>query len=64
MRQTARNDSARMMTLEQGTGYTGMGRTYFKKWAKEIGARREFSSHLIRYDKQVIDEALDKMQEA
>lgn len=53
---------ARMMTLDQGSGYTGMGKTYFKKWATEIGARVYFSPRLVRYDREIIDKALDDMR--
>lgn len=51
----------RMMTIEQGCDYTGMGKTFFRKWASDIGARVEITKRMTRYDKAVIDTALDKM---
>ena len=56
-----RSDEARMFTAQQGAAYTGMGRTSFMKWAKEIGARRTFGPRMTRYDRTVIDAALDAL---
>lgn len=51
----------RLLTEIEGAAYSGIGRTAFRVWAKEIGARRTFGRS-VRYDKNVIDRALDEMQ--
>ncbi|MDD5939731.1 MAG: DUF6462 family protein [Lachnospiraceae bacterium] len=56
-----RDDSARMLTVQQGAAYTGMGRTSFMEWAKKIGARRTFGPKMTRYDRKIIDAALDSL---
>lgn len=58
----ARSDNARMLTLEQGAKYAGMGISFFRKWSAQIGARRVFSDRLVRYDRAIIDKALDEMK--
>ena len=50
----------RMLTESEGFMYCGQGRTAFRKWAAEIGARRKFGK-AVRYDKRVLDAALDAM---
>lgn len=62
-RETGAIEDTRMMNLQQGCIYTGMGRTTFTKWCNEIGAVRRFGS-LVRYDKVVIDRALNSMCQA
>ena len=52
---------ARMLTIDQACQYTGMGRTSCKTWCKSIGAFRKFGS-MARYDKTVIDKALDALE--
>ena len=54
-------DNRRMMLELEGAAYVGMGRTNFRTWAREIGARRKFG-RAVRYDKVVIDKALDEMK--
>lgn len=51
----------RMLNIKKGARYAGMGETYFRKWAEQIGAVRVFSPRMTRYDKVVIDRALDEM---
>lgn len=64
MRKPNRNGSeTRMFTIEEASTYAGMGKTYFRKWASEIGAVRVFSPRLTRYDRTVIDKALDEMEQ-
>ena len=53
----------RLMTLEQASNYTGMGRTACSKWCKEIGAFRKIGA-MARYDRVVIDAALDALEQA
>ena len=52
----------RMMTINEGATYTGRGRTAFRRWADQIGATRRFGRS-VRYDKRIIDAALDAMTE-
>lgn len=55
------SEGVRMMTIEQGCEYTGMGKNSFRRWANEIGAVHVFSSRMTRYDRRVIDAALDEI---
>ena len=50
----------RMFTIEEAAAYSGRGRTAFRAWADQIGATRRFGKS-VRYDKRVIDAALDAM---
>ena len=61
-RNTTTNECAeiRMFDVEQGSAYTGRGKTAFKAWANQIGATRRFGRS-VRYDRRVIDAALDAM---
>ena len=52
----------RMLTIDEGATYTGRGRTVFRRWADQIGATRRFGRS-VRYDKRIIDAALDAMTE-
>ena len=61
-RETGAIRDTRMLDLQQGCIYTGMGRTTFTKWCNEIGAVRRFGN-LVRFDKVVIDRAFDALME-
>lgn len=50
----------RMMTIEQGCAYTGLGKNSFRTWADQIGSKRKFGARAL-YDKKIIDEALDRL---
>lgn len=50
----------RMLDVFEGAGYTGMGINSFRKWSESIGAVRRFGRS-VRYDRRVIDVALDNM---
>ena len=52
----------RMVTAQEGAGYCGMGTTFFRKWAAQIGARRKIGS-LVRYYREILDMALDATEE-
>ena len=52
--------SVRMLTVEQGQLYTSMGRNTFREYCNKIGATRHFGRS-VRYDKTIIDSALDAM---
>lgn len=51
----------RMLTRDQACTYTGMGRTNFTAWAREIGAERKFGK-AARFDRTIIDAALDALE--
>ncbi len=51
---------ARLMDVKEGALYCGLGRASFSSWAKQIGAERRFGKRVL-LDRQVIDDALDKM---
>lgn len=53
----------RMLTIDQACAYTGRGRTSCREWCNEIGATRHYGAKMVRYDKSVIDAALDGMTE-
>ncbi len=53
-------EDRRMIVELEAAAYVGMGRSSFREWAKQIGARRKFGRS-VRYDKKVIDAALDAM---
>ena len=57
---TAEDINPRLFTGEQGSKYVCKGLTSFKKWAEEIGAVSRFGRS-VRYDRLVIDQALDAM---
>ncbi len=50
----------RLLTITEGTIYTGIGRSSFRKWADEIGATVKFGSRVL-FDKTIIDQKLDKI---
>lgn len=52
----------RMLRESEAVSYTAMGRTNFRRWAKEIGAVRHFGRS-VRYDRAVIDAALDEIRD-
>ncbi len=56
------SETARMLTIEGACNYINMGETSARKWLKDIGAARHFGRS-IRYDRNVIDEVLDKVEE-
>ena len=60
LRKIANTTGNRMMIERDAAEYVGMGRTSFRAWAKEIGAKRNFGKS-VRYDRKVIDSALDAM---
>lgn len=53
----------RMLNRQQAAQYTGMGLNACRAWCDEIGATKRFSERVIRFDKQVIDAALDRITE-
>lgn len=53
----------RMLNWQQAAQYTGMGLNACRAWCDEIGATRKFSDRCVRFDKNIIDAALDKLSE-
>ena len=51
----------RLVKVEEGARYAGLGMTKFRQWASEIGAVCRFG-RAVRYDLHVIDKELDKMK--
>lgn len=62
MNKATRGDinNTRMLTLQEATLYSGLGRNTARKYFDDIGAIRRFGS-VIRVDKRVLDKALDSM---
>lgn len=52
----------RLMNEKDCMEYLSMGRTKFREWTAEIGARKKFGK-AVRYDRTVIDKYLDQMSE-
>ena len=51
----------RMLTLKEVMELTGMGETSARSFCKRIGARRQFSERVIRYDRKVIEAEFEAM---
>lgn len=51
-------EDTRMLSIDQAMAYTGRGRNSCRTWCDEIGATRHYG-RAVRYDKKVIDAALD-----
>lgn len=49
----------RWLTLKQVMSLTGMGESSARTFCNRIGARRKLSERVIRYDKKVIEAAID-----
>ncbi len=50
----------RMLNIYEGASYAGMGVNTFRQWCESIGAVRRFGRS-VRFDRLVIDRALDNM---
>lgn len=66
MRKSTRNNiaDARLLTLEQACTVTGMGRNRCREWCDRNGATRKLSARMVRFDKIIINQALDRMAQA
>lgn len=62
---TKRNQfgESRLLTSEGLCEYIGRGKNSARAWADEIGATRKFGK-AVRFDRAVIDKALDNMEAA
>lgn len=50
----------RLFDVHEGAEYAGLGIHTFRQWCEKIGAVRRFGRS-VRYDRLVIDAALDNM---
>ena len=50
----------RLLSAQEGADYVSMGMTFFRQWAKEIGAEVRIGG-LVRYDVHIIDAAIDSV---
>ena len=57
-------ENARLLTLEQACTVTGMGKNRCREFCDRWGATRKLSPRMVRYDKLVINKALDEMAQA
>ena len=57
-------ETTRMLTSEQMTAYVGLGRTRGREFCDRIGATVRFTDRIVRFDRIIIDSALDKMSRA
>ncbi|MBQ3392857.1 MAG: hypothetical protein IJG52_05555 [Lachnospiraceae bacterium] len=51
----------RLLTIDEVCSYTSMGRSFCREWLKEHNAVRKISGKMVRYDRKIIDQALDAM---
>lgn len=51
----------RLFDLPTAAAYISLGETRAREWLTRIGAKRKFGT-AVRYDRNVIDRALDAMQ--
>lgn len=52
----------KLLDEKTATRYVGLGRTYFRRWAEGIGARRKFGKRVL-YDRATIDAAIDSQRQ-
>lgn len=53
-------EEIRMFSVDEGTRYTGLGKSTFRRWAEEIGAVKRIGSRVL-YDRTIIDKAIDNL---
>lgn len=53
---------SRLLTTREAANYVGLGIQSFRKWADEIGATRYIGPKSVRFDKEVIDKAIDQLK--
>lgn len=57
-RKRAEISEKRLLDMDEGAKYCGLGRVTFRKYADAIGATRKIGSRVL-FDRLVIDTALD-----
>lgn len=50
----------RLLTEKEACAYVGAGRSFLRTWGAAIGARVQLGQRSIRYDRSVIDSAIEK----
>lgn len=50
----------RLVSAQEGADYVSMGTSFFRQWAKEIGAEKRIG-RLVRYDRKIIDNAISTL---
>lgn len=66
MRERKRDEAfegKRLLNIEEACRYVSMGRNNTRAWCEEIGALRRFGKS-VRFDRAVIDGALDALPSA
>lgn len=52
----------KLLSEKAAMQYVGLGKTAFRRWAKEVGSRRTFGKRVL-YDRATIDAAIDAQAE-
>lgn len=52
----------RLLSVEEAAQYTGLGKTKFREWAIEIGAKVKIGGRAL-YDIEIINKALEEIRE-
>ena len=56
-------DMARLLSLREAAVYVGIGLDSCRAWCKQIGAEKRIAPRVVRYDRVVIDRAIDEAGE-
>lgn len=56
--------TSRMLTIEQACQYLNRGRTRTRQFCDKVGATVRMGERCVRYDRTIIDKALDEMEQA
>lgn len=59
---SAQFECKRLLNIAEAAAYCGIGESKARIWFADIGAKRKFGTRSL-YDRQVIDKALNNMQE-
>lgn len=51
----------RMLSVTEAQAYTGLGATYLRKWAAEVGALKKIGKRVL-IDKHVLDAVIDTIE--
>lgn len=52
-------DGKRLLNIDEACKYIGLGKTFARKYLKEIGAERKIGRKRVLFDRAVIDAAID-----
>lgn len=56
--------TSRMLTIEQACKYINQGKTRTRQFCDKVGATVRMGERCVRYDRIIIDKALDRMEQA